>query len=91
MADQQYGADLEQLAKLESALSTRANELQNAIGELEGRIRPFFWQGPDADQFRQQTWPQGIRAKLDAARARLDQTAKLVRAHIDEQRVASQS
>ncbi len=91
MADQQYGGNLEEMAKLETALTARATELANSINELEGRIRPFYWEGADADQFRQQTWPQGIRAKLEAAQHRLHDTAKLVRGHITEQQAASQS
>lgn len=91
MADQQYGGNLEEMAKLETALTARATELANSINELEGRIRPFYWEGADADQFRQQTWPQAIRAKLEVAQNRLHDTAKLVRSHITEQQAASQS
>jgi len=89
--DQQQGGDLEEMAKLEAALTTRSSQLATAVSELEAKIRPFFWQGPDADQFKQQTWPQAIKGQIESARARLDETAKLIRGHITEQQAASQA
>ncbi len=90
-SDQQQGGNLEEMAKLEAALTTRSSQLTTAVSELEARIKPFFWQGPDADQFKQQTWPKGVRAQLETVRARLDETAKLIRGHITEQQAASQA
>jgi hypothetical protein len=89
--DQQYGGNLSEMEKLAAALTTRSAQLATAVSELEAKVRPFFWQGPDADQFKQQTWPQAIKGQIEAAKGRLDETAKLIRGHVTEQQAASQA
>jgi hypothetical protein len=89
--DQQYGGNLEEMTKLEAALTSRSSDLATTVSELEAKIRPFFWEGADADQFKQQTWPQGIKSQLNTARTRLVETAKLIQGHIAEQQGASKA
>jgi uncharacterized protein YukE len=47
-----YGADVDQLRALSTALSQRSEELEAIASRLGHRIEQVQWRGPDADRFR---------------------------------------
>lgn len=82
------GADPEQLRALAKLFSKYSSVLDNAAGELHPTIMRARWNGPDAQQFRQQ-WSARMRPQLASARELFDDTAKKLQAQAKEQEQAS--
>ncbi len=54
------GMDADQVASAGKALKERAAEIDALVGKLEGIVRsiPGVWEGPDAQQFVNEWWPE---------------------------------
>ncbi|MEM7340500.1 MAG: hypothetical protein AAF467_17720 [Actinomycetota bacterium] len=82
------GADIDQLRDLANKLeNTWAGEIDGLIGRVDTAVQNSannIWLGPDADQFRNQIWPEHKRA-LQAARAALAAAGGTARRNADAQ------
>ncbi len=84
----QLGADDVQLDELARGIARQAASLRSARGVIDGAVRSLWWQGGDADGFRQQ-WTGAHGPRLGSIADRLDDVARELRRQAADQRAAS--
>lgn len=88
------GADIEQLQVLANKLEvTWAGQIDQLISSVDSAVQASannVWLGPDADQFRNQIWPEH-RRHLQAARVALAEAGGTAKRNAQAQESTSQS
>lgn len=83
-----WGLQPEEMQRFATQLDESVSELTSLATELDGLTAEIEWEGPDAAQFRSQTWPT-IREGLRSASTTLQQASQDVRRQITQQQTAS--
>ena len=79
----QLGADVEALQRLARKFNDEARSVENSIAVIEAQLEQTWWQGPDANAFRD-AWSSSFRPQLFKIAKALDD------AHINMLRQAQQ-
>jgi uncharacterized protein YukE len=82
------GADVEALRLLGTQFTSSAEELENLVGRLSGRVDAAQWRGPDSERFRSE-WGQRYSGMIRNAAAALRGASESVRANAGQQASAS--
>lgn len=53
-----HGMNVDEVDALGRMLQTRADQLRQAVSEIESRLQATVWEGQDAGTFRHQWWPE---------------------------------
>ncbi len=53
-----HGMNVEQVSQLGRTLQAKADEITTMIGQIDGQLNGTTWEGPDAQQFKGQWWPE---------------------------------
>ncbi|WP_269937575.1 WXG100 family type VII secretion target [Arthrobacter sp. HY1533] len=88
MDENMLGADPEQLRALAKLFSKYSSVLDTTAGDLNPTIMRARWNGPDAQQFRQQ-WAARMRPQLKSASELFEDTSRRLNAQAREQEQAS--
>lgn len=83
-----YGADVEQLEQLARKFDAESQSIKQAISTVANQMGNTWWQGPDANKFRQE-WESTHRAALSRIAESLQQVARQVKQQASEQRRVS--
>lgn len=83
-----FGADVEQLEQLGRKFDEESQRIKQAISTVTGQIGQTWWQGPDANKFRQE-WESTHRSALTKMAEALQQAAQQVKRQASEQRRVS--
>lgn len=83
-----YGADVEQLEQLGRKFDEESQQLKHAISVVTNQLGQTWWQGPDAEKFRQE-WDSTHKAALSRLAEGLTQAAQQVKKQAGEQRRVS--
>lgn len=83
-----FGADVEQLEQLGRKFDEESQQLKQAISVVANQLGQTWWQGPDADKFRQE-WDSTHKAALARLAEGLQQAAQQVKKQAGEQRRVS--
>lgn len=83
-----WGLQPEEMQRFSVLLDQSVSELTSLTTELDGLTADVEWEGPDADQFRGQTWPT-IREGMRTASTTLQQASEDVRRQLTQQQTAS--
>jgi uncharacterized protein YukE len=70
------GADVEALDRLARLLSVSRQSVEGMLSDIERAIASAWWEGPDAERFRQE-WPT-YRQRLSTLASELDESARNV-------------
>ena len=84
----QLGADVEQLDSLARRFDQEAQTIENTISTITSQIGATWWQGSDADNFRNE-WQTNYTASLRNVIQRLQDAASRCRAQANQQRQTS--
>jgi Alpha/beta hydrolase len=84
----QLGADDVELEELARGIVKHAASLRSARAAIDGTVRSLWWQGGDADGFRQQ-WTGAHGPRLGAIADRLEDVGRELRRQAADQRAAS--
>lgn len=84
----QLGADVEQLDSLARRFDQEAQTIENTISTITSQIGATWWQGTDADNFRNE-WQTNYTASLRNVIQRLQDAASRCRAQANQQRQTS--
>lgn len=84
----QLGADVEQLDDLARLFNQSAEQLGTIISQLDGCVGSVWWQGPDADVFRNE-WQGQFKSQMANLSEALVQTGGHVTQQANQQRQAS--
>lgn len=88
------GADIDKLRDLANRLqNTWGSQIDQLISQIDTQVQASasdVWIGPDADQFRNQIWPQH-KAALKAARQALADAGATAKRNADVQETTSSS
>ncbi len=57
MAGNMIGSDLGDMQDLIGKLAQAIDQIQGAMGSVDGKVNSVVWRGPDADRFRSSEWP----------------------------------
>jgi hypothetical protein len=85
-----YGADVEQLRALATALDRSSADIDSVRSRIDGMIGSSPWRGPDADRFRDE-WRERDAADLRRASEALSTQARRARDNARDQEQASGS
>ena len=86
----QLGADVEQLDLLSRKFDEEAQRIETAISAISSQMLSTWWQGPDAERFRNQ-WESADTATLRQVVQRLQAAATDCRNQANQQRQVSQT
>ena len=84
----QLGADVEALDQLARRFNEEAQKIQQAISTISSQIDTTWWQGPDAERFRN-NWQSSFRGQLQRIGESLGQAAQQCKRQADQQRQVS--
>lgn len=84
----QLGADVDQLDDLSQRFKTAAQQLNEIMNQIGGKVDGAWWQGGDADKFRAE-WQGTFRTQLQNVCTAFEQTGTQVKTQSDQQRQAS--
>jgi hypothetical protein len=62
-----YGMNIEQVRQLGNTLQAKAEEIRSMVSQIDGQLNGTTWEGPDAQQFKGQWWPEHKNHLLTAA------------------------
>lgn len=82
------GSDPAALRALARQMEAEAESLSGALRSLDGRLESTWWEGPDADRFRQ-AWADTHTLRVRRAVARLTDAAARLRTEAAQQDQAS--
>jgi len=82
------GSDPQDMAELISKLATAIDQIQSAMGTLDGKVNSVNWKGPDAERFKGTQWPQS-KQQLNRVINDLNDVKTLVNRQKSEQERAS--
>ena len=82
------GADVEQLDNLARRFDQEAQTIQNTISTINGQVGATWWQGTDAENFRNE-WHSNYTASLNNVIQRLQEAANRCRTQASQQRQTS--
>lgn len=83
-----WGLHVAEMQRLGRQLAETATEVRSISQELDGLTASVQWRGPDADAFRQKTWP-AAREELTRLAATLAADAEDINAQVAQQNAAS--
>ena len=86
----QLGADVEQLDLLSRKFDEEAQKIETAISAISSQMQSTWWQGPDAERFRNQ-WETADTSTLRQVVQRLQAAATDCRNQANQQRQVSQT
>ena len=86
----QLGADVEQLEILSRKFDEEAQKIEAAISVIGSQVQGTWWQGPDAERFRNQ-WETADTSTLRQVVQRLQTAATDCRNQANQQRQVSQT
>ena len=86
----QLGADVEQLDLLSRKFDEEAQRIETAVSAISAQVLSIWWQGPDADRFRNQ-WESTDTATLRQVVQRLQAAGTDCRNQANQQRQVSQT
>lgn len=90
MAGNMIGNNTEDMQDLMNKLSTAIDQIQSAMGTVDGKVQSVLWNGPDADRFRGSEWPNS-KTQLNKVISDLTTVRTTVQRQKDEQVSASNS
>lgn len=91
MSGNLYGADIEALRQLADRIAQGGESLGGVVGVVESAMpEPDQWNGPDAEQFRDE-WTGSHAPALQAAAQALAEAAETARTNADDQEETSES
>lgn len=82
------GADVEQLDTLSKKFDQEAEQLSQAINQIGSQVKSAWWEGKDADRFRQE-WEGTYASQLRKIAESLKQVGQTVRKQAQQQRQTS--
>lgn len=82
------GADVNELRSAARRLDAEADRIEHSVRRITERITATWWQGPDAESFRQD-WNSSHQSRMRALCDQLRRSAMDCRRHADEQQRAS--
>lgn len=82
------GADVEQLDNLARKFDQEAEQLNQAINQINSQVRSVWWEGRDADRFRSE-WEGQYSAQLRKISQALKEVGQVVRRQAQQQRQTS--
>lgn len=53
-----HGMNVEEVRNLGRLLQQKAADIQGILSEINGRVHGTTWEGPDAQAFKNQWWPE---------------------------------
>jgi hypothetical protein len=53
-----HGMNVEQVRQLGHLLQAKADEIITMLGQIDSQLNSTTWEGPDAQQFKGQWWPE---------------------------------
>lgn len=62
MANEFWGANVEELNSLGVELTNKAGDIRTILGQLNGKLNQTNWSGPDAERFRSEWTSQHVSA-----------------------------
>lgn len=83
-----FGADVEQLEQLGRKFDEESQKIKQAISTVASQMGNTWWQGPDANKFREE-WESTHRSALTRMAEALQQAAQQVKKQASEQRRVS--
>lgn len=83
-----HGSDPTALRALARQMDAEADALSGALRSMDGRLESTWWEGPDADRFRQ-AWTGTHVMRVRRAVARLTDAAAQLRTQATQQEQAS--
>ena len=86
----QLGADVEQLDSLARRFDQEAQTIENTISTITTQVGATWWQGTDADNFRNE-WQTNYTASLRNVIQRLQDAASRCRTQANQQRQTSRA
>ena len=84
----QFGADIEQLEGMSKQFSQEAGTVADLIRRINGHVTATWWQGKNADEFRNR-WNQEFSPALGKLAEVLTATADEVRTRAEQQDLVS--
>jgi uncharacterized protein YukE len=71
-----FGMDIQQVRQLSTQLSQKASDIEQILSSLSSQLNSTQWEGPDANQFRNDWTGQHTTALRNVANALRDASAK---------------
>ena len=53
-----HGMNIEEVRALGDQLQQKQSQIQQLISQIESRVNSAGWEGPDANRFKHEWWPQ---------------------------------
>ncbi len=88
MANDFWGANVEELNALGVDLTNKASDIRGILSQLNGKLGNTRWEGPDADRFRTEWSSQHVPA-LNKVISALDTAGGDAKKNADAQRTTS--
>jgi uncharacterized protein YukE len=53
-----YGMNIQDVRTLAALLQRKSDEIRQLVSEVDGKVHSTTWEGPDAQRFKNDWWPQ---------------------------------